>query len=172
MLFTKGVEPMTEYEVAPGVRATKARRRAELAVRPQDFKSWQRAWEITVRGRGSPSGTAPSPTRPAAAAPPLAQVLAAISEQIDPSELLVGAYLTDKHSHGTVALRLELWFGTEDAAVCDAIAEELRLLLKAELPDLPFAFKPVVRSGGGKPAAGGAGEAAGAGGGGRGGRRY
>ena len=65
MLFTKGVEPMTEYEVAPGVRATKARRRAELAVRPQDFKSWQRAWEITVRGREQALGhcTKPYPPR-------------------------------------------------------------------------------------------------------------
>lgn len=52
MLFVKGVEPMTEYEVAPGVRATKSRRRAELAVRPQEFESWQRAWEITVRRGG------------------------------------------------------------------------------------------------------------------------
>lgn len=91
-------------------------------------------------------------------------MLSFISEQVDPADFLVGAYLTDKHSRGTVALRLELWFSTEDAAVCDAIAEELRLLLKAELPDLPFAFKPVLRSV--KPAGGGGG-----GGGGRGGGR-
>lgn len=137
MLFAKGVEPMTEYEVSPGVRATKARRRAELAVRPQEFESWQRAWEITV--------------------------LAFISEQIDPADYLVGAYLTDKHSRQTVALRLELWFSTDDAAVCDAITEELRLLLKAELPDLPFNFKPVVRVPKAAPAAGGAGATGGGG---------
>jgi hypothetical protein len=33
MLFRKGVEPSTEYEVSPGVRATQNRRRAELSVR-------------------------------------------------------------------------------------------------------------------------------------------
>ena len=49
MLFKKGVEPKTEYEISPGVRATKCRFRSELSVRPQEFDSWQRAWEITVR---------------------------------------------------------------------------------------------------------------------------
>ncbi len=33
MLFKKGLRPVTEFEVVPGVRATKGRRRAEIAVR-------------------------------------------------------------------------------------------------------------------------------------------
>lgn len=33
MLFKEGIRPVTEFEAAPGVRATKGRRRAELAVR-------------------------------------------------------------------------------------------------------------------------------------------
>ena len=77
-----------------------------------------------------------------------------IAEHIDPADYLVGSYLQDKHSRGTVALRLELWFSTDDVSICAAISEELRLLLKHDLPELPFRFKEYVRS---KAPAGGAG---------------
>jgi hypothetical protein len=114
MLFRKGVEPSTEYEVSPGVRATQNRRRAELSVRARDFDNWWKAWELTV--------------------------MAIIGESVDPLEYIVGAYLTDKKSKNGVALRLELWFSTKDDDICDAIAGELGRILAEKLPDLPFRF--------------------------------
>lgn len=115
MLFRKGIRPETEALIAPGVRATQNRRRAELSVRPKDFDAWWKAWETTV--------------------------LAIIGETIDPAECITGAYLTDKHKKGSVALRLELWFSTPDDAICDAICGELAAMLREKLPDLPFKFQ-------------------------------
>lgn len=43
------------------------------------------------------------------------------------------------------ALRLDVWFATDDDAIMDYICEELRLLLKKECPDLPFRFSRIMR---------------------------
>ena len=52
------------------------------------LRSWWQAWETVV--------------------------LLLIGEGIDPDEYITGAYLTDKHTRGSVSLRLEIWFSTED----------------------------------------------------------
>jgi hypothetical protein len=36
------------------------------------------------------------------------------SPQVDPDEYVNGVFLTDKHSRGTVSLRLEIWYATAD----------------------------------------------------------
>ncbi len=70
MLFRRGIRPSTEFEVSPGVRATKQILRCEVSVRRQEFALWQKAWE--------------------------ASVLALIGEVVDPGRVINGAMLTDK----------------------------------------------------------------------------
>lgn len=158
MLFKQGIEPRTEFKI-PGTdeRWCKSRRRCELAVRAEEFADWWKAWEATV--------------------------LALIGEQIDPANYLIGAYLTDKHSKASVVLRLELWFSTDDAVICEAISQELAYLLKESLPSKAFRFllperdnrggaganAPAPAAGGGWAGGGGGGGGWGGGGGGGGG---
>jgi len=70
MLFKQGVQPVIEYESAPGVRATTVRYRAELSVRERDFDKWATVWQTVV--------------------------FALVGETLDPDDYIVGAYLTDK----------------------------------------------------------------------------
>jgi hypothetical protein len=51
----------------------------------------------------------------------------------------------DKHARNVTALRLDVWFATDDDAIMDYICEELRLLLKKECADLPFRFSRIMR---------------------------
>ena len=41
-------------------------------------------------------------------------MLTLIGEELDPDAYVTGVYLTDKHTRGTVSLRLEVWFSTAD----------------------------------------------------------
>jgi Eukaryotic initiation factor 4E len=124
MLFRKGIQPITEYETAPGKRATAGRWRCEVAVAPRDFDKWGVAWEIIC--------------------------LALIGEIVDPAHIINGVYLQDKHSGKQVALRLDIWFAIEDDVVCDAVAEELRSVITEEMQKrlgvtLPINFAKIVR---------------------------
>lgn len=51
----------------------------------------------------------------------------------------------DKHARNTTALRLDVWFATDDDTIMDYVCEELRLILRKECPDLPFRFSKIQR---------------------------
>lgn len=89
----------------------------------------QQGWGQPTRGRPHPRS--PLPRVPLPPPPPPAgskefkkyaeawetTVLALIGEQVDPDNFVNGVYLQDKHARNTTALRLDVWFSTDDDQV-------------------------------------------------------
>lgn len=100
MLFRSGITPITEFKVTAAdgsrQRATLSRRRCDLSgISHRAYEAVWVAWELMV--------------------------LAAFGESIDPGHTVNGVYLHEK-TNRTNLVRFEIWFGTDDGELCDAVA--------------------------------------------------
>jgi hypothetical protein len=114
-IYRKGIFPDTAEKDEQGQRYCKGRKRAEMAVRVEEFREWHRAWNTVI--------------------------LAIIGEDADPSGSLLGAYIQDKHDRGTVSLRLELWFATDDEAIMNTVSEEFSYRMGKVIRNKLFTFR-------------------------------